>query len=451
VNVDVKSDLIPDTDGTRDLGSSTKKWVNVFADNLIVANKAVINDTTLPSGYALKVKAEAGPHSDLLELVDSAGVASFRVYMDLANSLVFHAFPTNIISAEFHDDGSFQAPILKGVFRLEGTSGTLYLGSTGAQARVRWTGTADRIYDIPEVGSGQFVMTQGSQTIAGDKTFTGTTTVDTFGTQSVFSSGLKTNTIDEQTAGSGVTIDSVLCKDGYTNCSGGVYADNIYERTAAAGVTVDGVLLKDNTVDCGTVSANNGEFTTLEADSLQAQTTNGNLSLYGNGIGVVKVPGSTDSSSYTTGALVVSGGLGIAKKTYFNNDIHLPNGGTGLNWYHETTYSTTFSGIGFTSASQTIQVIRIGAIVMLRIPAFSGTASVPGNLTSATAIGANYRPTVNIRNAGVCLRNNGNDTIGTFEMTTGGIINFYPTVYGSVFSGTGTSGTRDCTVSYMVN
>lgn len=60
-------------------------------------------------------------------------------------------------------------------------------------------------------------------------------------------STIATNTIAETTAGSGVTIDGVLLKDG-----GAVFADaatieidTVNEATSAAGVTVDGVLIKD--------------------------------------------------------------------------------------------------------------------------------------------------------------------------------------------------------------
>jgi hypothetical protein len=58
---------------------------------------------------------------------------------------------------------------------------------------------------------------------------------------------IETNTINETTAASGVTIDGVLLKDG-----GAVFADaatieidTVNEATAAAGVTIDSVLLKD--------------------------------------------------------------------------------------------------------------------------------------------------------------------------------------------------------------
>lgn len=53
---------------------------------------------------------------------------------------------------------------------------------------------------------------------------------------------ITTNTINETTATSGVTIDGVLLKDSE------VTTDTINEKTSTAGVTLDGVLLKDSEV-----------------------------------------------------------------------------------------------------------------------------------------------------------------------------------------------------------
>lgn len=62
---------------------------------------------------------------------------------------------------------------------------------------------------------------------------------------------ISTNTISEETAASGVTVDGALIKDGgFTGAAGpaAVAIDIISEVTSAAGVTVDGVLIKDTAV-----------------------------------------------------------------------------------------------------------------------------------------------------------------------------------------------------------
>ena len=61
-----------------------------------------------------------------------------------------------------------------------------------------------------------------------------------------------TDTIDEATSGTGVTIDGVLIKDGI------VAADTINEFTAATGVTVEGILIKDSIVATDTINEKTG-------------------------------------------------------------------------------------------------------------------------------------------------------------------------------------------------
>lgn len=58
---------------------------------------------------------------------------------------------------------------------------------------------------------------------------------------------IETNTINETTAANGVTVDSVLLKDGGIRLSDGaaLAADVISEKVSASGVTVDGLLVKD--------------------------------------------------------------------------------------------------------------------------------------------------------------------------------------------------------------
>lgn len=81
------------------------------------------------------------------------------------------------------------------------------------------------------------VSNNSTETISGVKTF---------------GDGIKTDTVDEETAAAGVTLDGVRLKDSQ------VYTDTVNEKTSAAGVTVDGVLLKDNQVTTDTVNEQTG-------------------------------------------------------------------------------------------------------------------------------------------------------------------------------------------------
>ncbi len=113
------------------------------------------------------------------------------------------------------------------------------------------------IFGIIKVGEHTAVLITGTQTVAGTKTFSN---------QMILSSGLKTDTISENTLNAGVTIDSILIKDnlntsgimaltgaqtatGLKTFSDDIKTDFIYEETAASGVNIDGVVLKDSGLD----------------------------------------------------------------------------------------------------------------------------------------------------------------------------------------------------------
>ena len=76
------------------------------------------------------------------------------------------------------------------------------------------------------------------------------TTVLSFLTQPSMRQGLLTNTIDERSSGSGVTVDGVLLKDGE------VSTDTISENTSGSGVTVDSLLIKDGKIQASGVQNN---------------------------------------------------------------------------------------------------------------------------------------------------------------------------------------------------
>lgn len=74
---------------------------------------------------------------------------------------------------------------------------------------------------------------------------------------------IETNTVNETTAASGVTIDSVLVKDGGITLADAtaIATDIISEKVAAAGVTIDGLLIKDGTEGNQQVISGDGAIT----------------------------------------------------------------------------------------------------------------------------------------------------------------------------------------------
>src|SRR5262249_14244464 len=90
---------------------------------------------------------------------------------------------------------------------------------------------------------------------------------------------LQADTIEEETAGAGVTADSVLLKDGSvtTTASGSVTTNTIAEKTAASGVTIDGLQIKDNSVRITVIAdpGNGGAIPVLSSGSCAITTAGG--------------------------------------------------------------------------------------------------------------------------------------------------------------------------------
>jgi hypothetical protein len=123
-----------------------------------------------------------------------------------------------------------------------------------------------------------------------------------------------------------------------------------------------------------------------------------------------------------------------------------------LDYYEETTFSTTFSGPFTETASQTVQIIRIGKIVTLRIPEFSKTATTgSAQIVSTTALESRFRPATNIRGLNASVINNSAETLGTVGVSIAGTITIYPGAYNTTFTGSGNAGIRGCCITYILN
>jgi len=109
-------------------------------------------------------------------------------------------------------------------------------------------------------------------------------------------SSIATNTIAETTAGSGVTIDGLLIKDGAVASGGGVITDTITESTPAAGVTIDGLLLKDLTIAGHIIGTDIQAWDTQLDDIAALAVSDGNI-IVGDGANWVAESGATARTS----------------------------------------------------------------------------------------------------------------------------------------------------------
>ena len=148
-----------------------------------------------------------------------------------------------------------------------------------------------------------------------------------------------------------------------------------------------------------------------------------------NSVGQFQIQTNTDSSSVSTGSLIVCGGVGISKNLYCNA-LYLPtSGGTSssFNYYEEYSMTITFTGIWASDISITAKIVRSGAIVVCYIPLFHGTSNSTAlgfTSTSATALPTRFCPTGSHYTHAV-IQANGTTATGEIFVESGGIIAVY--------------------------
>ena len=112
--------------------------------------------------------------------------------------------------------------------------------------------------------------------------------------------------------------------------------------------------------------------------------------------GQVQIQTNTDSSSVSTGSLIVSGGVGISKKLYVGDSLYLPtSGGTSsaLNYYEEGTSTLTLSGLWASNPTVIASWCRIGSIVFIQTQSASvSSTNASGSSFSITGFPSRLYP-----------------------------------------------------------
>lgn len=164
------------------------------------------------------------------------------------------------------------------------------LKAAGGAFKVDTAGKVTTTGDI----EGKDITATANLSVAGTSTFTGTST---FAGETTFSSGIKTDTINEATAGTGVTVDGVLLKDKGISAAGGKF-------------TVDGA--NGNTTVGGTLGVT-GNIT--GADITAAGALKGDSLSVNNNATVGGTLGVTGDIS-TDGSVTAKGGLSAANNAF---------------------------------------------------------------------------------------------------------------------------------------
>jgi hypothetical protein len=198
----------------------------------------------------------------------------------------------------------------------------------------------------------------------------------------------------------------------------------------------------------------------IQVDTISPYTTSGIISITSGiteTVGSATFPGTTDSSSTTTGTVIVIGGIGIGKRAYFGTGIYLPTSDVGatasiLNYYQANeVISITFGSTAFgTGIPINVVFTRIGNIVAIHIPTFSGTSVAVASIFGS-GVPVRYRPGITQTRA-ICVLDNGTSKIGVVIVSSLGAITISAGASGVTFAASlGSSGPYAFTVVYAIS
>lgn len=210
-------------------------------------------------------------------------------------------------------------------------------GETPAAGEPLWTTDDQELWIGDGSTAGGVALTIREANISDLGSYTNAATAETISAQWTFGAGLLTDTIGEETAAAGVTIDGVLLKDGE------VTTDTINEDTTTAGVTVDQMWIKDGGIHRNFTAAENlsaGDLCYLNSSNKMAKAD-------------------ADAASTSTNMLGLSTGVAAADST---QEFVLYGG---LNEFGSLTIgapvyvSTTAGGVTQTAPTGTGDIVRI--------------------------------------------------------------------------------------------
>jgi hypothetical protein len=296
------------------------------------------------------------------------------------------------------------------------TSGGLYLGLEGSAGGTLWTG-------IPAYATGL-----GARTTGGGISFSANST-----TQHM----LLTTT--------GLAVTGTLSSTGATNlctASGGTGITTIGSTTGSPPQVV-------------LVQGNNGSGTRVDISNLATngrrisvasnQDGNGNLNVYDWTLGGYLCSVGAGKTLSLQGATPQTGtGITFPATQSASSDANT------LDDYREATATLTATGMT-TSPTGTATLVKNGNIVVMELPAISGTSNA--TTFTVTGIPAAFRPSATRIYLGIRALDNGAFVTATTPMgfiDTAGTITLYKDSGAAAWTNSGTKGTAQCIISYII-
>lgn len=430
----------PFNNGTMSFGTSAHRWLSGYIT--LMFTDTIGNDAV---GGHLNLFANSGIVKPTTDNATDLGKTDFR-WKDI------HALKTY----------------------LSATTNQLVLGTTNTATINAVAPSASRVYSIQDAGgAANFVMSEGAQTINGVKTFSANIAASTSVTTPLITlNNAAAPRIDITPTGTGLTGSIYYGRytndsgtDGWLHISKGMFSFvGDYSNDLGAGTLVKFYRANSSTVpgNVGTAQASTSapananltfEFTQTgiftssgSSNQMVFNANNGSFTSTinintptANRIYTIPDAGADCQFVMAAGTQTISGSKTFSVSTAFtgvSGGITLPTtGGTPatLDFYESTSYTTTFSAGSAPSAvsgSFTINIVRMGVMVLMLIPGISitGGGGSYNNITSDTAMAARFRP-ANSRVIVVRVHNNGGTAngYGVIQLLSTGVFNIFRT------------------------
>lgn len=304
------------------------------------------------------------------------------------------------------------------------------------------------------VTNGEVINSGGLVVVSGGASITGDVLVD--GNQSVDDLDVLGNlTVDENAFfnGCSTTVNGALTANGPVTMNRGLTIASGNETITSGNLSLNSGNLNvgGQTVFNGPVTANSGMIVNQGLTVFGGQTistggltigTCGNMTiggqlLVGNSISSpsratlfgLTITNGTNSTSPTTGALIVNGGVGIAGdlwlggSEFFNHVIDEGGVPSPFNYYEETCVPMIFNYAGAPNITVQVQVVRIGNLVNLLIPILVFALGGFDTVESINMLPARFAPGCTVRGAASTIIND-IPQLGEFEVRPDGTIIF---------------------------
>ena len=437
----VASNLVPDTDASRNLGSNAVKWNNLYVETILTdanttvgGNLGVNGNTTLGNANTDTITFTAKATSDLLNDTDSTydiGDTTNRwanIFVDTTTGTNANLGNIQIgtTNANEIDTGSGNLTIdsaggtttiddnaaITGTATITGDteiSSTTVSTSTTSGALVvgGGAGIAENLYVGGNVDVAGNVNITGNIVIGGNSDY-GDANTDSVTFAADIDSNIVPDTNDAFDLGSSTQAWRDLYLSEAITFSGATTENEIVIPTNLA----DGLSIKDSAGDLMVFD------TTTSAQRLTV-TPNTTISGTFDVTGAANFNNTTQSTSNTTGAVIVDGGVGIAKNVNIGGTADV-DGNTTLGGTLDVTGVTNLNDATQSTSATSGALIVDGGVGVAKNLNVGGDLGVTGALAGATAnIGAGnliVNTTVDI-DIGVNIQNNANFNIDNSSST----------------------------------